>query len=122
MRAGLRESCAAVVLAAATLAAPARAGLITDTVTYACERGVRIEASYVTGAEGAVAVLQVEGRQVALSQAISASGARYAQTLDTGGNAQGYVWWTKGDTAFLEWQPEGASPSVTLLTDCRATA
>jgi len=88
--------------------------LTLNAATYRCERGVEIPVAYVSGGEDSVAVLTVEGRQIALYAEPSASGARYA--WPSGGS--GYVWWTKGDGASLFWK-DGANESESpLLQDC----
>jgi membrane-bound inhibitor of C-type lysozyme len=81
---------------------------------YVCERGVGIDAVY-TGTDAAPAVvIHAEGRLIALSQAVSASGARYAEAA--GGS--GYEWWTKGDTATLSYFDANYGESVTLFAFC----
>lgn len=94
------------------------AGLGVVTATYECERGVRVPVTYVNAdAGGSIAVLQVEGSQVALEQAVSASGARYAPA----GEGAGYRWWSKGDEGLLLFFPSGeAAEEETLLSECRA--
>jgi membrane-bound inhibitor of C-type lysozyme len=67
------------------------------TVSYLCERGARVEASYINAGESSFAVVGVEGRQVGFEIAESASGARYVSADPE----QPYVWWTKGETAML---------------------
>lgn len=77
------------------------------TLTYACDRGVEIPATYVNGPDQSLAVIHVEGRQITLVAEPAASGARYGWPSD-GSN---YVWWTKGDEATLYWKtPEGETP------------
>ncbi|MBT9384450.1 MliC family protein [Pseudooceanicola sp. CBS1P-1] len=88
-------------------------------VIYHCERGVEIPATYVNAGEASVVVLQAEGRQIALPQVLSASGARY------GGNA-GYQWWSKGDTARLSWFDPAVTDKekgeeVTLFAFCKTS-
>jgi membrane-bound inhibitor of C-type lysozyme len=104
------------LLVAALIPGPALAAGY-ESVTYTCERGVGIPATYVDGGDSALAVLQVEGRQVALPLAESTSGARYALA----GNQSGYTWWTKGDTALLSWFDAEKKEEVFLFMDCRKT-
>ena len=52
------------------------------TVLYTCERGARVEATYLNVAEGSFAVLHAEGRQVALRAQSTGSGARYVSLDD----------------------------------------
>ena len=72
-------------------------------------------ATYISGDEGSLAVIHVEGQQVALGQVISGSGAKYAQSAD----GVGYVWWTKGDEALLMWEDVPNSTDETLLSQCK---
>ncbi|OYX41802.1 MAG: hypothetical protein B7Z02_14445 [Rhodobacterales bacterium 32-67-9] len=98
----------AMTLVALCLPTGAAAELSVSTVRYGCERGVEIAASYVNADTGGAAVLQVEGRQVALLLAPSASGARYAWPSD----GSGYVWWTKGNEATLLWREAGGAETI----------
>jgi len=63
-------------------------------VRYRCEGDVTIEAVYppLARADGPVTIRWLGGRET-LKIARSGSGARYVNRR--------YVWWTKGDTAFL---------------------
>ena len=100
---------------AALLLLPATAAFAQEftTLTYTCDRGVSVPATYVTGPDHSLAVLNVEGRQITLVGEPAASGARYGWPSD-GSN---YVWWTKGDEATLYWKtPEGE----TQLLTCKA--
>lgn len=98
----------AMMLAALCLPTGAAAELAVATVRYGCERGVEIAASYVNAGSDGAAVIQVEGRQVALLLAPSASGARYAWPSD----GSGYVWWTKGNEAMLLWRDAGGAETI----------
>ncbi len=92
------------------------AGLDLVAVTYLCERDVAVPVAYVnTEGPGAV-VLNVEGRQVALLQRISASGARYAPPE----GESGYVWWSRGDEASLYWQDGETGEDTVLYSECAA--
>lgn len=103
----------AAVMALLPAAALAEQQLIT--ARYACERGVEVPVAYVTAGDASVAVLTVEGRQIALQQEVSASGARYGWPSD-GSN---YVWWSKGDTAMLAWKDGATGTETPLLSDCK---
>lgn len=81
-----------------------------QTVTYACDRGVEVPATYVNGPDQSLAVIHVEGRQITLVNEPAASGARYGWPSD----GSGYVWWTMGDEATLYWKtPEGEARLLT---------
>lgn len=102
---------AALALAGSLAGVPAaRADLVT--ATYVCDRGVTVPAAYINADGTSYAVIHVEGRQIALQQALAASGVRYAWPSD----GAGYVWWTKGPEATLYWS-EG-NVETPLLT-CR---
>lgn len=100
---------ALVLLALLPAAAAAQEFL---TVTYTCDRGVQIPATYVNGADQSLVVIHVEGRQITLVGEPAASGARYGWPSD----GESYIWWTKGDEATLYWKaPYGDAP----LLACR---
>ena len=109
MRAGL-------VLAFAVVPGMALADLSLVGVTYECERGVQVPVTYVNdGAGGSVAVLVVEGRQVALLPEPAASGARYGWPSD----GSHYVWWSMGQhEATLYWHDGGTGEDQVLLDGC----
>lgn len=67
-------------------------GEIIAEVTFHCESGKSIEATF---REELVAIVLSDGREMDLPQAISASGARYANEDES------IVFWNKGNTAFL---------------------
>lgn len=85
-------------------------------VHYLCERGVGIPATYINPAEGeGLAVIVVEGKQVALRQGRSGSGVRYI-ALD---EQDSYRWHTKGDRAVLSWlAADHTAEEQVLLRDC----
>ena len=97
-------------------------------ISYLCERGVILHATYINSASGeSFAVLQAEGRQLALKSAVSASGARYIgadMSLERPAEGtkavSGPDWWTKGDTGTLSWFDADYSEQVTLYHDCAA--
>ncbi len=66
---------------------------VTTLVEYICEGGKALMASY---GEEIVTVDLVDGRALTLAQTVSASGVRYAN------EGESVVFWSKGDTAFLE--------------------
>jgi len=93
------------------------------TVHYACARGKSLTAQYFDGPTrtapdgrpipgGRVVLTLDDGRRLTLPQALSGSGIRYANADET------VVFWSKGDTAFVE---EGASHKISY-EDCRTTA
>ena len=95
------------------LAAPALADpLAVRTTSLACDRGVSVPVVFVSGPEDAVAVLQIEGRQILLYQEPAASGVRYAWPSD----GAGYVLLSKGDAATILWREAGVElPMMTCL-------
>lgn len=81
-------------------------------VSYACERGTAIMASYLNVEGKSFAVVTAEGHQVAMELAKGSAGARYV-SLDT---QAPYSWWTENDRGILSY---GRSTAETLLfQDC----
>ncbi|WP_135448704.1 MliC family protein [Tabrizicola caldifontis] len=104
----IRLSLIAALLPSAVAAAPEF-----QAVTYFCDRGVQVPATYVNMPEGSLVVLMVDGRQITLVGEEAASGARYGWPSD----GSTYVWWTKGQEATLYWKtPEGETPILTCLS------
>lgn len=64
--------------------------------SFACDGGKKIQAVFTAGAQPAVKLTLSDGRQLTLSQALSASGARYANADES------VVFWNKGRTAFID--------------------
>jgi len=82
-------------------------GSIINAVTFSCAGNKTIQALFFEDkAEFALS----DGRHMLLLQAISASGARYANTDES------FVFWTKGNTAFIE------ENHKTTFKDCIATS
>ena len=107
--------CLPMALAATpVLFTPALAETQVLTLSYLCDRGVEIPATYVNAEDQSLAVIHVEGRQITLYNEVSASGARYGWPSD----GAGYVWWTKGPEATLYWKEGGEE--VPLLTCAEA--
>jgi len=63
---------------------------------FACSGGKSVDATFVNGAQSTVQLALSDGRSLTLPQAMSASGARYANKDET------FVFWNKGNTAFIE--------------------
>ena len=63
---------------------------------FACNDGKSIDATFVNGPDSSVRLVLSDGRKVTLPQAMSASGARYANADES------LVFWNKGNTAFIE--------------------
>jgi membrane-bound inhibitor of C-type lysozyme len=73
---------------------------------FDCQDGSFIEAKFFNKDPRYVDLNLSDRRQISVPQAISASGARYANADES------FVFWNKGDTAFIE---EGGK---TTFTDC----
>ena len=73
---------------------------------FTCADGKSIAATFVNTGNARVQLTLSDGRQMTLPQAMSASGARYANKGET------VVFWNKGNTAFIE---EGGK---TTYADC----
>ena len=82
----------AVLAIAALLAAPALAVTPVATATFKCQGGKSIEATFYASS---VSLTLSDGRSLTVPQAMSGSGARYANKDET------FVFWNKGDTAFV---------------------
>ena len=115
----MRNSIKSIFLISACLSsswAVAENGDQLQQVLYQCERGVTLPVTYLnTASGGAYAVLQVDGQQIPMSIAVSASGARYV-SIDEGRN---YSWHTKSDSGVLSWQPaDDAGENGIVLKGC----
>jgi membrane-bound inhibitor of C-type lysozyme len=108
---------APAVLASGTAACQTAAPVAT--VQYSCAGGKSLTAEYVDGPArtasdgrpipgGRVALTLADGKKLTLPQTLSGSGIRYANEGET------FVFWSKGDTAFVE---EGPNQAVTYK-DC----
>ncbi len=74
------------------------------TVTFACDAGKTIKATFYPTDDKFVDLVLSDGRNMSVPHAVSASGARYAKSDES------FVFWNKGDTAFVT---EGASSTET---------
>jgi membrane-bound inhibitor of C-type lysozyme len=81
-----------VLAVAALLASSALAETPVATATFKCQGGKSIEATFYANS---VDLKLSDGRSLKVPQAMSASGARYANKDET------FVFWTKGDTSFV---------------------
>ena len=77
------------------LCSPATAGTVIRAV-FRCEGGRSIDALFSNGTRSSVSLALSDGRTLSLPQAQSASGARYA------GADESFVFWNKGNTAFID--------------------
>jgi len=68
----------------------------TITADFLCADNKNIKAEFVNGENSFVKLILSDGRHLDLPIAISASGARYANSDES------IVFWNKGDTAFIE--------------------
>ena len=103
----------------AAAAASAQSPNPVATVQYGCAQGKTLTAEYFDGPTrsapdgrplpgGHVVLTLADGRKLSLPQTLSGSGIRYANRGET------FVFWSKGDTAFVE---EGPDQAVTYR-DC----
>jgi membrane-bound inhibitor of C-type lysozyme len=92
----------AAVLIAGLVAA---AETVVARATFNCKDGKSIDATFYAGR---VEIRLSDGRSLSLPQAMSASGARYANKDES------FVFWNKGNTAFIT---EGAQAKETY-SDC----
>ena len=90
-------------------------GAFISTVTFTCERGVTVPVAYVSTAGGpGFAVMQIDGRQIAMHQIVSASGTRY-RSIDAD---QPYLLHGKGQDGFIAYGAGDDAPI--LLGECHA--
>ena len=82
----------AILAIAALLTLPALAETPLATATFKCQGGKSIEATFYASS---VSLTLSDGRSLTVPQAMSGSGARYANKDET------FVFWNKGDTAFV---------------------
>jgi len=80
-------------------------GRIINSVTFSCTENKTIQALFF---KDKAELTLSDGRHMLLLQAISASGARYANTDES------FVFWNKGNTAFIE------ESNKTTFKDCIA--
>jgi membrane-bound inhibitor of C-type lysozyme len=79
-----------------------------EQVTYQCENGIRIVARYYTLSDSSLNFVKLQmpdGKEYTLPNAVSASGARYTDEREL-------VWWTKGDSAFVQTRGENGEWQV----------
>ena len=97
-------------------AAVAQTGAPMQTVRYACDQGRTIVAEYFEGTAGVaangmpipggrVSLALSDGRRFDLPQTVSGSGIRYADKADKADKAEAIVFWSKGNTAFVQEAP-----------------
>ncbi|WP_216318678.1 MliC family protein [Deinococcus aestuarii] len=92
------------------------------TFHYTCDGGRKISVSYVNyGADGPLfAVLNWNGQQYGLAQAISASGARYASLYGPTVSGGGLEWWEhQGQADLSTFVGTDTSSTRPLLTNCK---
>ena len=82
-------------------------GRIINSVTFSCAENKTVQALFF---DDKAELTLSDGRHMLLLQAISASGARYANTDES------FIFWNKGNTAFIE-----ESQKITFK-DCIATS
>jgi membrane-bound inhibitor of C-type lysozyme len=63
---------------------------------FACDAGRTVNAVFTNGPQSSVKLHLSDGRELSVPQAMSGSGARYANSDES------FVFWNKGDTAFIE--------------------
>jgi membrane-bound inhibitor of C-type lysozyme len=95
----------AILATCLCVAAPTRAETPVASATFKCKDGKSVEATFYADS---VDLKLSDGRSMKVPQAMSASGARYANKDET------FVFWNKGDTAFVT---EGKDEAMTY-SDC----
>lgn len=87
-----RAAIFAVLGVTALIGSPVRAETPVATAVFKCQGGKSIDATFYANS---VSLKLSDGRSLIVPQAMSASGARYANKDET------FVFWNKGDTAFV---------------------
>jgi membrane-bound inhibitor of C-type lysozyme len=105
MTSQLSPALLAIVAICLSVTAPARAETPIASATFKCKDGKSIDATFYADA---VDLKLSDGRNIKLPQAMSGSGARYANKDES------FVFWNKGDTAFVT---EGKDEAMTN-SDC----
>ncbi len=105
MTSHLSPALLAIVAICLSATAPALAETPVASATFKCKDGKNIEATFYADA---VDLKLSDGRSMKVPQAMSGSGARYANTDES------FVFWNKGDTAFVT---EGTDEAMTY-SDC----
>ena len=103
--------------AGAALAQPAGGDTI-QKIDYYCERNIVIPVTYINTAAGtSFAVINVDGKQVSMTESPSGSGALYV-AID---EQDSYRWHEKSGEAILSYlQADDSAEEQTLLSQCRA--
>lgn len=93
--------------AQATLSIPLTLGATgsVQAQSYSCEDGQAFSVQYVNAGANALALLPIDGEDRIFVNVVAASGARYVSGA--------HVWWTKGDTATLEYQMDDSRITCT---------
>ncbi|MDU9003643.1 MliC family protein [Sedimentitalea todarodis] len=106
-------SCLLMIL---PIAVSAQDGPDVTSLSYLCERNVMVPVTFINPSDGpALAVMQVEGKQVALRALHSASGVRYVAFDEQ----DSYRLYTKGDEAFvMHMAADHTAEEVWILRDC----
>ncbi|MFT2720200.1 MliC family protein [Deinococcus sp. A31D244] len=88
---------------------------------YTCDAGKKVSVYYVQfGQDPLFAMLDWNGQQHGLAQAISASGARYASLSGPAGARGGLQWWEHQGVATLStFTGNSTTTTKTLLTGCK---
>jgi putative hemolysin len=90
------KECAAAAYFNGTCSRQVASAAKTIKAKFACKDGKSIDATFVNAPSSSVRLVLSDGRKMTLPQAMSASGARYANKDES------FVFWNKGNTAFIE--------------------
>ena len=82
--------------AASPARATAQSAARTIQAFFACDAGKTVNAVFTNGTKSSVKLTLSDGRELSVPQARSGSGARYANSNES------FVFWNKGNTAFIE--------------------
>ncbi|WP_424986814.1 MliC family protein [Microbulbifer sp. S227A] len=112
----MRAYLAFATLLCAPLASTAQDGPEVSSRTYQCERGVLLPVTFVNPPDGAgLAVMHVEGKQVAMRALPAASGVRYVAFDEQ----DSYRLYTKGDEGFvMHMAADHTAEEIPVLRGC----
>lgn len=115
LRGGASNQVPSAAPSAATTTAPVQ---VIGPVSFACDAGKSIEATFnnVESGTSSVSLVLSDGRATTVPQTISADGARYANAGET------FVFWNKGNTAFIEEGNINVNTPPMTYQNCVATS
>lgn len=97
------------------LTGPAAAEMAVASRTWVCERRVTIPVTSMSGPQGAIVVMDIEGRRITLHGESGPGSGRYS--WPSGGS--GYVWTEEAGVGRVLWRDGTNGTEAPILTGCR---